>query len=551
MIALLLALVIIESVTVAAVVLSQRATTNEALERHTRQLLQDVADETRENALGFLTPAQNVVLLTKRLFASGLLSLERPEELESFFLDSLAIVPQIDGLYFAAPDGGFLFTKHSLDRPGSHYVTKVIDRRDGRRRVHRIWRDERHAKLAREDNVEDAYDPRERLWHEKAQASEELIWSEPYVFFTSQKPGLTAAVRVTDGSNTPIGTVGADMELGALSDFLAAEQVTSIGGAVVIVHRNGDVLAYSYPEKLPKPQGLRYRVARLDELDSTSTEAARTIRMAYPDFATLRQSHYDSFEIGGRQMLTMFLPFSNQSQWPWLMGVYAPEEHFVGTIRASQRQATALAIAISVVITIVAFALSPALMRPLTALRERATRDPLTGLLNRRSFTELAVRSLQKAKRESMPMSAIMVDIDKFKSINDTFGHQVGDEVLVAVAGRIDKSLSDTELVARHGGEEFAVLSPSLDIAKATFVAERLRAIVADVPVSTTAGPVPVTISVGVAELGPGVDSIPSLLNTADQRLLAAKQNGRNRVVAASAEIHETSPPLRNAYGSG
>ena len=535
MVALLIALVIVESVTVAAVVLSQRIKTNEALERHTRQLLQDVVDETRENALGFLTPAQNVVLLTKRLFASGLLSLERPEELERFFLDNLAIVPQIDGLYFAAPDGRFLFTKRSGEKRGSSYVTKVIARPDGRRRVHRIWRDARHLMLAREDNVEDAYDPRERLWHERAQASDTLIWSEPYVFFTSKKPGLTAAMSLADESKAPIGTVGADVELGALSDFLAAEQVTSLGGAVVLLHRNSDVLAYSFPGRLPKPQGLRFRLAHLDELDSVSAAAAQALRAKFPDFAALQHPQYDSFEIDGRRMLTMFVPLSEQSQWPWLMGVYAPEEHFVGTIRASQRQATLLAIAISVAITILAFALSPRLVRPLTALQERAVRDPLTGLLNRRSFMELAVRILEKTKRASTRLSAIMIDIDRFKSINDTFGHQVGDEVLVAVAGRIKKALSDAELVARHGGEEFAVLLPSLDIAKATVVAERLRTIVADVPVSTTAGEVVVTISVGVAELElGGVETISSLLNVADLRLLQAKRNGRNRVVAAS-----------------
>ena len=128
LITILLVLVAIEVATVTAVVMSQRVRTEKALALHTRQLLRDVADRTRRDALIFLTQAQNVVQLTESLFASNLLSLDRPEELEQYFLDQLALVSQMDGLYFAGPNGEFLFTKRSSSGAASHYETKIIDR---------------------------------------------------------------------------------------------------------------------------------------------------------------------------------------------------------------------------------------------------------------------------------------------------------------------------------------------------------------------------------------------------------------------------------------
>ncbi len=113
LITMLLVLVAIEVATVTAVVMSQRVRTEEALALHTRQLLQGVVDSTREDALKFLTQAQSVVQLTQRLFASSLLSLDRPAELEQYFFDQLALVPQMDGIYFAGPNGEFFFTKRS------------------------------------------------------------------------------------------------------------------------------------------------------------------------------------------------------------------------------------------------------------------------------------------------------------------------------------------------------------------------------------------------------------------------------------------------------
>ena len=125
-----------------------------------------------------------------------------------------------------------------------------------------------------------------------------------------------------------------------------------------------------------------------------------------------------------------------------------------------------------------------------------------------------------------------MIDIDRFKTINDQLGHAIGDEVLIAVAGRIRMGLSDIDVLSRYGGEEFAVILPTTDGTTAFAVAERLCELVAATPIHTSGGAVEVTVSLGVAETSGTNDSVSDLLNFADKGLLAAKRQGRNRAVA-------------------
>jgi hypothetical protein len=149
---------------------------------HTQQLLRDVADDTREDALKFLVQAQNAMQLSEKLFASGLLSFDRRERIEQYFFDRLALVPQTDGLYFADPSGQFLFTKRSPNDSVSRYETKLIDFADGVRRVRKIWRDDQFKKIKRDVLHDDTYDPRVRPWYLKAHKIAQLIWSDPYIF---------------------------------------------------------------------------------------------------------------------------------------------------------------------------------------------------------------------------------------------------------------------------------------------------------------------------------------------------------------------------------
>lgn len=158
--------------------------------------------------------------------------------------------------------------------------------------------------------------------------------------------------------------------------------------------------------------------------------------------------------------------------------------------------------------------------------------DPLTLLHNRRHIQDRLPVEMQRSRRSGRPLAVAMIDIDRFKRVNDTHGHDVGDEVLCEVADRLRRVSRSSDVVCRWGGEEFLCIFPETNMRQGRLVAERVRRSVADTPFSTSAGPLHLTVSVGICRLSPGEDA-RSLLRRADQALYSAKRRGRNRVMSA------------------
>jgi two-component system cell cycle response regulator len=165
---------------------------------------------------------------------------------------------------------------------------------------------------------------------------------------------------------------------------------------------------------------------------------------------------------------------------------------------------------------------------------QAALRDPLTGLYNRRYFLEQLSIEISFSLRNQLPLSLIIMDIDRFKSINDTYGHPIGDEVLVGFAAKLMSTLRKEDVLARFGGEEFALLCRGLPIEGGLAAAKRLRILIEMSRLSTSQPALPVTFSAGVAALSPTLSTIDDLLTSADRGLYAAKRTGRNRVCTGS-----------------
>ena len=159
------------------------------------------------------------------------------------------------------------------------------------------------------------------------------------------------------------------------------------------------------------------------------------------------------------------------------------------------------------------------------------TRDALTGTNNKRYLLETLRRGIATAVRRSEPITVVMVDVDHFKGVNDTYGHLVGDEVLREFGRRVSDACREDDLVARYGGEEFCLLLAATDAAEAFEVAERCRKAVCDQPFDTEAGALDISASFGFAVLDPNhPESDLELINRADGKLYEAKRTGRNRV---------------------
>ncbi len=180
------------------------------------------------------------------------------------------------------------------------------------------------------------------------------------------------------------------------------------------------------------------------------------------------------------------------------------------------------------------------------ALQTQATRDPLTGLCNRRYMQEFLDREISRARRRKLPLSVMMIDIDHFKRYNDSFGHGAGDDALRLVAESLERAVRAEDLVCRYGGEEFIVILPECALPQAAVRAEAIRTLLRDL-YADRPGELPevVTVSIGVAAFQETTSWADRLFEFADQALYQAKHEGRDRVVVARPENDRNAPPFQ------
>jgi diguanylate cyclase (GGDEF)-like protein len=244
------------------------------------------------------------------------------------------------------------------------------------------------------------------------------------------------------------------------------------------------------------------------------------------------------FEVDGRSWQMALIPLAERQEW--VAAVAAPEDEFVSEVVDAQRRNALLAVAISLGVTVLALPLVIAISRRFDRIAESAATDALTGLPNRRRFDELLTEHLVHASGRH-PVCVASIDVDLFKTINDTWGHGVGDEALVAIAGRLRGALRDRDVVARVGGDEYAAILLDTPLDEATEALERARRAVGDTPARTAKGDVPMSVTIGFAHTVGGTDdSQAAVLERADQALYVAKEAGRNRVAGPDGIVAAT-----------
>jgi diguanylate cyclase (GGDEF)-like protein len=207
-------------------------------------------------------------------------------------------------------------------------------------------------------------------------------------------------------------------------------------------------------------------------------------------------------------------------------------ERALGTLVLGSRRKSAFGDSVRPTLEVLAshVAVSLANARMLARLEEMATLDGLTGLYNKRALIEVGGQKLKSAKRFQKPLSLLVCDIDHFKKVNDTYGHDVGDVVIKGFADVLKRVKRDTDAVGRFGGEEFVIVCEETDDAGAQLLAERIRAELEAVKFHSELGPLQVTCSVGVAPFGSAGSTWEQLFKATDEALYASKRGGRNRV---------------------
>jgi len=235
-----------------------------------------------------------------------------------------------------------------------------------------------------------------------------------------------------------------------------------------------------------------------------------------------------------RKGLHIAAPFNPRANsYHWKMISFMPEN----SLKKVQREGPLVFMMLYVVVVLANAAFCRSLVgyrirkhHTVEKLRNLATKDALTGLWNRRSLFEHGADHIKHAEKSGSKLSVIMVDADHFKKVNDTYGHAAGDKVLKELASRLFSAVRSIDVAARYGGEEFTVLSPRTDLNGAINLAERIREAMEAELFDIGQKKIPVTVSVGVAELDGKNGTLQSVIEKADKALYRAKMTGRNRV---------------------
>jgi len=214
-------------------------------------------------------------------------------------------------------------------------------------------------------------------------------------------------------------------------------------------------------------------------------------------------------------------------------------ERALGTIVLGSKRKASFGDAVRPTLEVLAshIAVSLANARMLKRLEEMATTDGLTGLFNKRALTEVAGQKLRSALRFKKPLSVLITDIDHFKKVNDTYGHDVGDVVIRGFAAVLKRAKRDTDVVGRFGGEEFVIVCEETDARGAELLAERIRSELEQTVFPSELGPLRVTCSLGVATCPAAGQTWESLFKATDEALYASKRGGRNRVTVWSPKL--------------
>lgn len=358
----------LQFIAILVVVFSSYLTSEQALIRHARDLLRDVGINTIEHSRGFLSPAQGAAELAAQLAQNSVIASEDSALLEKLLFQQLRIAPQFAGLYYGREDGSFVYVMRTPNERGA-YRSKIIAFENGQRRTRFIWRNDSFGMVAQSEDAQDRYDPRERPWYRKAKAEKTTIWTDPYIFFSSQQPGITLAAPVRRHDGTLRGVVGVDIEISMISDFLSRLNIGQHGRALIINH-NGDVIAHPDSSLIrARSADGTLRFANIREIGDPIARAA----FGPLELAGAMPVHEETpaqFDYEGASYVSTIMPIISDTL-PWTIAVYAPESDFTGILKRNRSLNIWLAVAVAALTGLIGLALARRIHRPVRAFAVR------------------------------------------------------------------------------------------------------------------------------------------------------------------------------------
>ncbi|MGA6925751.1 MAG: PAS domain S-box protein, partial [Desulfosarcina sp.] len=354
-------------------------TSQKVLRGHARDIMRNIAELAMEQSHRHLLHAYGAAALTRQLLASNVVSSqsEQINLLERYLHEQLTVNPHFAGIYVGTPQGDFYDVRHFPGNAEEGFRTKVILNAAHGKQVRLVYRDSLFQIIAEESDDADLYDPRNRPWYRKAIAENRIVWTDPYIFYTSQKPGITIAGPFFDRFGKLMGVVGVDIEIDQLSTFIGNLKIGKHGRAFMLNRNNADVVAFGDLDKLKVGNtdadgGMRLvKIQELDDLHSRMAFESAKIQTDASGMMVMDAPRFARFDLQGQVYHAMFIPFSTP-QWPWIIGVYLPEDDYLGDIKANRFNNILVTLAISLFAAFLGFFLARSVVRPVASLGRTA-----------------------------------------------------------------------------------------------------------------------------------------------------------------------------------
>lgn len=350
------------------VVSTSYVSSERAMLDHAHGLIEDAGANAAEHTKRFLAPAGEVADQVSRILNSSVVSATDPEAMERYFFQILETAPQLSGMYYGDQFGNFVYVMKS-DHSGS-YRTKFINIENDRRTIEFIWRREDYSVVDRSFDTSDTFDARTRPWYIRASALGAQIWTEPYIFFTSQQPGVTVASPIIGQDKALRGVVGIDLDIADISLFLSDLTIGETGAAFILSD-DGSVIAHPDPARI-KMLNEDGSLGFIDVNDFSDP----IVRAAFAGFnASGTQPDgalHSQFDFNGDRYITLLRPIPG-IDLPWNIAVFASEGDFIQDIKDNRRRNIWLAAIISLIAAIVGVSLAEFILRPVRAFAVRTS----------------------------------------------------------------------------------------------------------------------------------------------------------------------------------
>lgn len=440
----LAALIGLQLVAAGIIISSSFVTSETAVLRQAERLMVETAKNTIRHTRSFLEQAELAVNLSQGLLQENVFAANDGANLERFFFEQLKVSPNISGLYYGDAEGGFSFVSRSSDVADAGFRTKSISSTSAGATF--IYRNKAFQNVVSDIDPSDRYDPRDRPWYAQAVETGGTTWTAPYIFYTSQEPGVSVAAPVYSETRQITGVVGVDMEIAAISEFLARLGIGE-SGAALILGPTGDVIAHPDPTKIKKLKGngeTGLRFAKIDEIDDPIARAVVNAISSKGD-VDFSVDQFVSVDSGNQVYNAVFAPFAI-GNLEWTIAIYVPQNEFLGSIVESRTQSIAIAASIACLTVFLGWLIARRITSPLTALSQCADQIARGETADTRSLPE----SFIELKHVSTAFRRMTQWLDDYRSQNVEM-----QEELIASAGKLEIRVDDlrAEIAERKRAE--------------------------------------------------------------------------------------------------